>query len=59
MYVYLNTMIVEESNVHANKASQSIEKEERTPLLSLALQRIEKRIRNSHTRLAIRICCSS
>ena len=26
-------MIVEESNVHANKASQSIEKEERTPLV--------------------------
>ena len=33
MYVYLNTMIVKKSNVHANKASQSIEKEERTPLV--------------------------
>ena len=33
MYVCLNTMIVEESNVHANKASQSIEKEERMPLV--------------------------
>ena len=58
MYMYLNTMIVEESNVHANKASQSIEKK-KADAASLALQRIEKRIRNSHTRLAIRICCSS
>ena len=33
MYVYVSTIIVEESNVHANKASQGIEKEERTPLV--------------------------
>ena len=33
MYVYLNTIIVEESNVYANKASQGIEKEEWTPLV--------------------------
>ena len=33
MYVYLSTIIVEESNVHANKASQRIEKEEWTPLV--------------------------
>ena len=33
MYMYLNTMTVEESNVHANKASQSIEKEERMLLV--------------------------
>ena len=34
MYMYLNTMIVEESNVHTNKASQSsIEKEERMLLV--------------------------
>ena len=32
MYMYFSTIIVEESNVHANKASQGIEKEERTPL---------------------------
>ena len=32
MYVYCSTIIVEESNVHANKASQGNEKEERTPL---------------------------
>ena len=33
MYVYLSTIIVEESNVHANKASQGIEKEEQMPLV--------------------------
>ena len=33
MYVYLSTIIAEDSNVHANKASQSIEKEERMPLV--------------------------
>ena len=32
MYVYFITIIVDESNVHANNASQGIEKEERTPL---------------------------
>ena len=32
MYVYFSTIIVEESNVHANKASQGNETEERTPL---------------------------
>ena len=32
MYMYLSTIIVEESNVHTNKASQGIEKEEQTPL---------------------------
>ena len=32
MYVYFSTIIVEESNVHANKASQGIEKEEQTLL---------------------------
>ena len=33
MYVYFSTIIVEESNVHANKASQGIEKEEWTLLV--------------------------
>ena len=32
MYVYFSTIIVEESNVHANNVSQGIEKEERTLL---------------------------
>ena len=32
MYVYFSTIIVEENNVHANKASQGLEKEKRTPL---------------------------
>ena len=32
MYVYLSTIIVEDSNVHANKTSQGIEKEKRTLL---------------------------
>ena len=29
MYMYFSIIIVEESNMHANKASQGIEKEER------------------------------
>ena len=33
MYMYLSTIIVKESNVHANKASQGIEKEEWMPLV--------------------------
>ena len=33
MYVYLGTIIVKESNVHANKASQGIEKKEQMPLV--------------------------
>ena len=57
MYVYLSTIIVEESNVHANKVSQGIEKEEWTPLVWP--HRESKRIRKQHTHLAIRICCSS
>ena len=32
MYVYFSTIIVEESNMHANKASQGIEKEKQTLL---------------------------
>ena len=32
MYVYFSTIIVKESNVHANKAPQGIEKEEQMPL---------------------------
>ena len=32
MYMYFNTIIVEESNVHANKAFQDIEKEKQTLL---------------------------
>ena len=57
MYVYLSIIIVEESNMYANKASQGIEKEEQAPLVWP--HRESKRIRKSHTRLAIRICCSS
>ena len=30
MYVYLSTIIVKESNVHVNKVSRGIEKEERS-----------------------------
>ena len=33
MYVCLSIIIVEESNVHANKASQGIEKEEQMLLV--------------------------
>ena len=33
MDVYLSTIIVKESNEYAKKASQGIEKEERTPLV--------------------------
>ena len=32
MYMYFSTIIVKESNMHANKASQGIEKEKQTPL---------------------------
>ena len=32
MYVYFSTINVEESNVHANNASQGIEREKWTPL---------------------------
>ena len=42
MYIYFSTIIIEESNVHANKASQDIEKEEQT-LLACPHRELETR----------------
>ena len=46
MYMYLSTIIVEESNVHTDKASQGIEKEER--MLLVWPHRESKRELESH-----------